>query len=115
MPKQPQTIFACSKCGAQYPKWTGRCSTCGAWGTVAEEQSIIPNSQFPIPKIDKSQLIDFKTSETPKFERLQTKIGEFDRVLGGGIVAGSLILLGGEPGIGKSTLVLQICHQLQSP
>ncbi len=114
MSKQPQTIYACSKCGAQYPKWTGRCSTCSAWGTIAEEMTN-DKIQMTTIKVDKSQLIDFKTSATPKFERLQTKIGEFDRVLGGGIVAGSLILLGGEPGIGKSTLVLQLCHQLQSP
>lgn len=88
--------------------------TCGAWGTISEE---IPNDQLSISKIkvDKKQIIDFQQSKAQDFERLKTKISEFDRVLGGGIVIGSLILLGGAPGIGKSTLVLQISQNLKTP
>jgi DNA repair protein RadA/Sms len=115
MAKKINPIFSCSKCGAQFPKWTGRCLTCGSWGTILEEITTEKISKFSLPKIDKNQLIDFETSQFSDFQRLTAHLPEFDRVLGGGIVTGSLVLLGGEPGIGKSTLILQICQRLNLP
>lgn len=106
------TIYTCSKCGTQYPKWAGRCSECGAWGTITEEsrtgfeQKKLDNQAAPVDTIN---LADIKQAE---LTRLKTDIEELDRVFGGGIVPGSLILLGGEPGVGKSTLVGQIIECL---
>jgi len=106
-----KTIFACNKCGAQFPKWLGRCSDCGAWGTVSESAPETKTLTTKV-KIDTSEIVDFNhLSEINK--TLPTRISELDRVLGAGIVPGSLILLGGEPGVGKSTLVLQIAAQIQ--
>jgi len=113
MPKKQYTIFTCSKCGAQTPKWTGRCLECGAWGTMSEEINDVKQNQ-PKIKVDKSQIIDLTKANIKTYQRLQSNISEFDRVLGDGIVLGSLNLLGGEPGIGKSTLVLQICEKINS-
>lgn len=104
-------VFECSSCGAKYSKWTGRCSNCGAWNSlieVVEETSknkIVQNNT--ISNIYKLSEID----NEPEF-RIKTKINELDRVLGGGIIPGSLVLVGGDPGIGKSTLMLQMCGNL---
>jgi DNA repair protein RadA/Sms len=108
------TIFSCSACDAQFQKWTGRCLECGAWGTiegettsaatqkkVAAKKSVL---QTPMHALDQIDL-----SETP---RIKTNIAELDRVLGGGLVRGSLILLGGEPGIGKSTLSIDLATRV---
>lgn len=112
MSQSKDIIYECSKCGAQYPKWLGRCSECGSWGTLGQS---MPKSQEPKEtKIAFADLVDFSQIKSKDAERLKIGIGEFDRVLGGGIVPGSLILLGGDPGIGKSTLILQVMGQLST-
>jgi DNA repair protein RadA/Sms len=111
--KPPKVVFVCQECGAQSPKWTGKCVECGAWNSLVEERT----APDPSPgAASNNRYSQFSTSgaaklyaevETANAVRLASGIGEFDRVLGGGIVPGSLVLLGGEPGIGKSTLLLQ--------
>ena len=102
-----KSVFACQTCGHHTTKWLGRCPECGGWNTLAEElqapprparQPGVTSAQLPLPLTEIA-----RSSE----ERLLTGIGEFDRVLGGGLVRGSLVLIGGDPGIGKSTLLLQ--------
>src|SRR5262247_3806080 len=109
--KSPKVVFVCQECGAQAPKWMGRCTECGAWNSLVEERA-----ESPAAASTTNRFSQFSTSSTARLYaevqmsqsvRLSTGIGEFDRVLGGGVVPGSLILLGGEPGIGKSTLLLQ--------
>ena len=109
--KTSKTIFVCQTCGAQARKWLGRCSDCGAWNSMVEEQvRPVSNGTDAVrygltTEPTSAQLInEIQTADTP---RLASGFDEFDRVLGGGIVPGSLVLLGGEPGIGKSTLLLQ--------
>ena len=106
-----KTVFACQECGAQSAKWLGRCSDCGAWNSLVEERAA-PDTAAPgnerrysLASSGGSRL--YADIDTVVAERLSSGIGEFDRVLGGGVVPGSLVLIGGEPGIGKSTLLLQ--------
>ncbi len=102
-----RTVFVCSACGAQSPKWVGRCTECGAWSSLSEEAAEPPSRAAwadpgrpgPVP------LSEVRTDDQP---RLPSGIGELDRILGGGIVPGSVTLIGGDPGIGKSTLLLQV-------
>ena len=109
--KAPKVVFACQECGAQAPKWMGRCTECGAWNSLVEERAVeaapgvTTNRYAQLGAQSTARL--YSEVESAHAERLSTGIGEFDRVLGGGIVPGSLVLLGGEPGIGKSTLLLQ--------
>ncbi|MDA7557651.1 DNA repair protein RadA [Flavobacteriaceae bacterium] len=111
-----KTTFFCQKCGTQYSKWQGQCTSCKSWNTIAEElvqKEVKSDWQGPTnssKRISKPTLID--DIITSSEERLKTKDEEFNRVLGGGVVPGSLTLLGGEPGIGKSTLLLQIALNL---
>lgn len=114
MSQKTETIYVCSKCEAQFLKWVGRCDECGTWGSVEKVQSSklkvqSLNSEMPIGKV-----VDFGKIEGKEMNKIKIGIEEFDRVLGGGIVPGSLILLGGEPGIGKSTLVLQIVDKIKN-
>lgn len=110
-----KTVFVCSECGTESPKWNGKCPGCGAWNTMSEEQVI------SAPKMSKGGTAFSIGSEPPKVlseisitedERIGTGLSELDRVLGGGLVNGSLVLIGGDPGIGKSTILLQICEHL---
>ncbi len=113
MSTKPRTGYICRNCGAQSPKWGGQCSDCGAWNTLEE-------SALPRPSSSKrrgyagvqTQVLDLG-SVNPEIERRHhSGISELDRVLGGGLVAGSVVLIGGDPGIGKSTLLLQTCAAL---
>ena len=101
-------IYSCNNCGAKYPKWMGQCSQCGEWNTVDEE--IIQSKKKSEPNIilNKSKLKEIKEIDAETSERIKIGDNELNRVLGGGIVPGSVILISGEPGIGKSTLILQI-------
>jgi DNA repair protein RadA/Sms len=111
--KQPKPVFVCQECGAQQPKWHGKCPDCGAFNSFVEERPIESPAAGPqghryaLPGPGAQGARRYSEIETSKADRISTGIGEFDRVLGGGIVPGSLVLLGGEPGIGKSTLLLQ--------
>jgi len=109
-----KTIFFCTACGNETPKWMGRCPGCGAYNTMQEyiEKPVAPGraKSAPVGVGRRAQQISSVTSDSEI--RFFTGMGELDRVLGGGAVAGSLVLVGGAPGIGKSTLLLQICNQL---
>src|SRR3954447_3479112 len=113
MAKRPSTVFVCQECGSQSPKWLGRCADCSAWNSLVEERPQVeaaagaggPHRYAMAGTVGAAQL--YADIEIANHARLTTGIDEFDRVLGGGVVPGSLILLGGEPGIGKSTLLLQ--------
>ena len=112
MPKiKTKTVYLCSSCGDDHPKWNGQCPSCNEWGTLSEFK-VSKDRNIINQKSEKP--IDLKSVyNTPQLERFLTKINEIDRVLGGGILPGSIILLGGNPGIGKSTLALQLLSKLK--
>lgn len=108
-----QTIYICSKCDAQFSKWNGRCLECGSWSTLQMETTDTKTIAKKKQNISPASIIDLKKIDAKENNRIKTNIGEIDRVMGGGIVPGSLILLSGEPGIGKSTIVAQIAKAIQ--
>lgn len=111
MPKE-KTIFTCSKCGAQFPKWQGRCLECGAWGTLNEETVAIAKNDAALPAKPEATVSLKNLSGNSQKE--STNIKEVDNVLGGGLTKGSFVLLGGDPGIGKTTLAMQIADKFQN-
>jgi len=106
-----KTTYYCQNCGAQYSKWMGQCTACKQWNTIVEEVVSKKEAKTGV-KSGQSKLIKLSDIDTESEYRIKTNNGELDRVLGGGIVPGSVILLGGEPGIGKSTLMLQVALNL---
>ncbi len=112
-----KSVFYCTECGNETAKWAGKCSACGAWNTIVEQEAA-PKSARGIASMRHTspfhavKAISLTDIETGKEIRFSTGMGELDRVLGGGAVKGSLVLVGGAPGIGKSTLMLQICQSL---
>jgi DNA repair protein RadA/Sms len=102
--------YICTTCGAEFLKWSGRCPSCGEWGTLEESEEV--NSEKEIKTKSSpakyQQLLDDKHHFSSNIKRISTKISEFDRVLGGGFIPGEVILVSGEPGVGKSTLLLQV-------
>lgn len=115
-----KTIFECTNCGSQFPAWTGRCNQCGHWNTVEKAEGLVGSagsggggkeqSENQLTGHSVIKLTKFSAIKSKNFKKLVSGINEFDRVLGGGIVPGSLVLIGGDPGIGKSTLALQIAN-----
>lgn len=110
MPSQPKSIYTCQNCGYQAPKWMGKCPDCNQWDSFVEEfytkknKTAVDSSMTDLERINEINVADDK--------RTKTGIDEFDRTVGGGIVPGSLVLIGGDPGIGKSTLILQVAGKL---
>ena len=111
-----KTIYVCSECDYQSARWLGKCPQCGAWNSFTEETYTQPakasGAARAVTAAEKDHAVKFGDFEMPKYLRHSTGISEFDRVLGGGFVEGSVVLLAGEPGIGKSTLLMQLCGQI---
>ncbi|MGH7677408.1 MAG: DNA repair protein RadA [Gemmatimonadaceae bacterium] len=118
MSPKAKTVYRCTECGAEHAKWAGRCDACGEWNTLAEELGgkreagggRRKGGKSAVPVAATLKLRDVAGSESPRWK---TGLAEFDFALGGGVVPGSMILIGGEPGIGKSTLLLQVAARLQ--
>lgn len=105
-----KSVFVCTECGANFPKWMGKCTTCNSWNTIEEELVAAPSNNSKIGALStpssSSSPKAIKDIDATDEARVKTGMSELDRVLGGGLVQGSLVLVGGDPGIGKSTLLL---------
>lgn len=118
MAKAKKSVFFCQNCGHEESKWLGQCPACKEWNTFVEEKiTVSAGGKSGAARSEKEtdiNIVPLMNVSTDEDERIQTQIQELDRVLGGGIVEGSLVLVGGDPGIGKSTLLLQVCQKLSS-
>lgn len=113
MEKAKKSVYFCQNCGHEESKWLGQCPMCKEWNTFAEEKVVsIKGQKSSVEK--QVQAVTLSSVTTDEDERMKTELVELDRVLGGGIVPGSLVLVGGDPGIGKSTLLLQVCQKLSA-
>ncbi len=111
MAKKPASFFSCTECGSQSPKWLGRCPDCNAWNSFIQEETAPPSTQpFALSSATAPTPIDAVSADSAP--RISTNLANLDRVLGGGLVIGGVTLVGGEPGVGKSTLLLQACEEL---
>ena len=110
-----RTVWYCNECGHKQPKWSGQCPACDGWNTLHEEVEAPPSSRrFESQRLEPAKPIRLQEISNLAIPRHKSGIGEFDRLVGGGIVIGSLTLVGGEPGVGKSTLLLQLSAALAS-
>ena len=115
MPKGKTTVFFCQECGYESSKWMGQCPACREWNTFVEEtidKKSAAKGGRVAAKTTEAKTVPLSQIEMTQDKRMSTDMKELDRVLGGGIVQGSLVLVGGDPGIGKSTLLLQVCRNL---
>lgn len=110
--KEAKTVFVCGECGYVSRKWMGKCPDCGAWNSFNEEEEKPISTRKSVVRKEEREAVRLADTALPDYIRRSTGMGELDRVLGGGLVQGSVVLLSGEPGIGKSTLLLQISHEL---
>ena len=111
MAKAKKSVFFCQNCGHEESKWLGQCPMCKEWNSFVEE-CVTTSNTAAVKAAKEIRIVPLSEVKTENEERVTTEIKELDRVLGGGIVPGSLILVGGDPGIGKSTLLLQVCQKL---
>ena len=112
MAKGKKSVFFCQNCGHEESKWLGQCPMCREWNTFAEEKVTPAKLGAAKSTLREAEVVTLSSVSTKQEDRMKTRIEELDRVLGGGIVSGSLVLVGGDPGIGKSTLLLQVCRRL---